>query len=189
MRSARWAVFLSGRGSTAQSAFDMLPHLDIALVVSDQPQALGLKRARRMGIAQWVAPMKAPPAKGVDWNLLNQELTQRRITHIFLLGFMRIVPEFFVQTWAGRIFNIHPSLLPAFPGLEAMEKSFASGEDMGVSIHHVIAEMDAGALLRQRRVFKKTEPRDSWESTALQMAACEQRMIRDFILGWRGAHV
>ena len=189
MRSTRWAVFLSGRGSTAQSAFDMLPHLDIALVVSDQPQALGLRRARRMGISQLIAPLKAPPAKGLDWSRLLQELKQRRITHIFLLGFMRIVPASFVQAWEGRIFNIHPSLLPAFPGLEAMEKSFASHADMGVSIHHVIAEMDAGSLLRQRRVFAGSQPRETWENTSLQMATCEQRMIRDFVLGWRGAYV
>lgn len=75
----------------------------------------------------------------------------QKIDKIFLLGFMRLLPASFLQKWQGRIFNLHPSLLPLYPGKNAIEKSYEAGDAMGVSIHHVITEMDAGRVVLQKK--------------------------------------
>ncbi|PWU17614.1 MAG: hypothetical protein C5B49_08615 [Bdellovibrio sp.] len=178
--SCRWAVFLSGRGSTAQALFDVIDQIDVRWVVSSRASALGLKRAARCGLPTTVL------ASPIDWQGLDQELQQRRIEKIFLLGFMRLLPAEFVRSWRGRIWNVHPSLLPAFPGAHAMEKSFQAGAPMGVTIHDVNEEMDAGVRRRQAQA----QPCVAWEEMQLRMAISEQRLIRDWAAavnfrGWR----
>lgn len=146
----RWALFISGRGSTAQAVMDVLDQVNVGLVVSSRAQAVGLFRARRAGVPTLLLP------KDIDWETLNHSLKSRRIDRIFLLGFMRILPEHFLKHWQGRIWNVHPSLLPRYPGAKALERSLADGADVGVSIHDVIPEMDAGQIRRQVRVSSAT---------------------------------
>jgi phosphoribosylglycinamide formyltransferase 1 len=169
--SDRWAVFLSGRGSTAQALFDMSDQVDVRWVVSNRCAAFGLKRAARLGLPTTVL------APGFSWQEVHQGLLDRRINRIFLLGFMKLIPADFLAKWQGRIWNVHPSLLPAYPGLKAMEKSFAEAQPMGVTIHDVVAEMDAGPRRLRKRVCDPGE----WSSFAqaqLAMALSEQRLIR-----------
>ncbi len=140
-----------------QAVLDGLSHLDVRLVLSSKAEAAGVRRARRQGVATEILP------KVIDWRLVDQTLRTRGITHIFLLGFMKIVPGDFVDKWAGSILNVHPSLLPKFPGLKAIESSHAAGAAMGVTVHVVTPEMDAGPVLLQRQVLQESrgggEPR------------------------------
>lgn len=166
-----WAVFLSGRGSTAQALFDHIDELDIRLVVCSKDNIWGERRARRLGIPTEVL------SRPIDWKLLHQKLIRARISRIFLLGFMKIVPESFLQNWEGRIFNLHPSLLPAFPGLHAIERSYEAGKAMGVSVHEVIPEMDAGRLLLQKTTLLSVEDQDL-DSCRILISRDEQRLVR-----------
>lgn len=182
--NARWAIFLSGRGSTAQAVMDLADAVDVRLAVSSNPQAAGLKRARRMGVATLAAPVVAG-SKKIDWEKLQSELERRRINRIFLLGFMRIIPGSFLRKWEGRIFNLHPSLLPSFAGANAIENSFASHEPMGVSVHHVIEEMDAGKVIHRKRIrLLDPVPRaqETWERARFLVGVHEQRLVRKLAL-------
>jgi phosphoribosylglycinamide formyltransferase-1 len=179
MRSPRWALLLSGRGSTAKAVMENIGQLDIRLVVSSRKNAHGLVQARRQGLPTFIFD------KTMGWDVLHQALQQRKIERIFLLGFMKIIPPDFIQKWKDKIVNVHPSLLPNFPGLEAMEKSFESVEEMGVTVHVVTAEMDAGPILLQHRVFTKDQLRTrnkdsnfSFSSAQTRMSLAEQRLVR-----------
>lgn len=168
----RWAIFISGRGSNAQAAFDQFAK-DIKIVISSKEAVWGLVRARRAGV-----PVKILSAE-VNWHDLSLELRRLGINKIFLLGFMRLVPPDFVNDWAGDIFNLHPSILPAFPGLKAIEKSFEQGGDMGVTVHHVTAEMDAGHRLLQVCSLSAKQVKSFQFSLASEMIARdEQRLVR-----------
>ena len=85
----------------------------------------------------------------MSYESLNEILLSHRIDSIILAGFMKLLPAEFVEIWKNRIINLHPSLLPLYPGLDSAEKSWANNSDMGVTLHKVIAEMDAGEILLQ----------------------------------------
>lgn len=147
LSSARTAVLISGRGSNLQALLDK-EGCNIRLVVSNKRKAPGVLKSQRAGVfTKVMAPLK--------FEELVSELRVARIQKIVLLGFMRILPDFFVAEWNEKIINLHPSLLPLFPGLESIEKSFQSGADMGISLHTVIPAMDEGPILNQSRVFSK----------------------------------
>lgn len=180
---SRWALFLSGRGSNAQAVMDLQGWGDIALVLSNsqhfQGEPLGVTRARRAGIPVFKV------GKKIDWNQVDLELRQRSINKIFLLGFMRLLPAEFVNKWAGKIFNLHPSLLPAYPGLEAIEKSFQEGAAMGVTVHVVVPEMDAGPILFQRKVLSEAPTgRHSLtlDEVRFLISTAEQALVRETFL-------
>lgn len=171
----RWAVFLSGRGSTAQALFDQIDQVDVRLVISNRSSAYGLKRAARLGIPTLTL------AKDFAWSDVDQELRRRQIDRLFLLGFMKLIPADFIKAWTGRIWNVHPSLLPSYPGIKSLEKSHAERADMGVTIHDVTFEMDAGQKRLQHRVFSGPEASlVSLAEAQLRMAVTEQRLIRDW---------
>lgn len=173
--SKRWAIFLSGRGSTAQALLDQLDMIDVRLVISNRASAPGLKRAARAGV-----PTRALP-KDFLWSDVTTELKARKIERLFLLGFMKLIPSDFLQEWEGRIWNVHPSLLPAYPGLKALEKSFEEKAAMGVTIHDVTFEMDAGPRRLQRKVFAEGHASTiPFAEAQLQMAVTEQRLIREW---------
>lgn len=169
----RWAVFLSGRGSTAQAMFDHVDQHDVRLVISTKESAYGLKRAARLGIPTLVLP------KEINWRALNVELERRGIDRIFLLGFMKLIPTDFVQAWSGRIWNVHPSLLPAYPGLKSIEKSFNDKAPMGVTIHDVTPGMDEGKRRLQKNIGLVHQ---SWNlsDAEVRIAISEQRLIREW---------
>lgn len=176
MRSEQVALFISGRGSNAQAVMDLID-ANVTLVVSSKAHCWGVVRARRQGIPVLILPKK------IDWQALNSTLNQRQIQRIYLLGFMRLLEADFCQKWAGRIWNLHPSLLPAFPGKTSIEDSYKAQADMGVSIHEVTAELDAGPLLWQNKVIEscdlkaKPQPMDFAE-VCFEISRAEQRLVR-----------
>lgn len=167
-----WALFLSGRGSTAQSIMDLLGELDIRLVVSSRKKAPGLLRAKRMGLPVLVLDQNP------NWQLLSLELKRRRVSKVFLVGFMKILPSDFLQDWLGQIWNVHPSLLPLFAGKDALKRSFEAKAKLGVTIHDVIPEMDAGQVRLQRPL----EVCQNWEKVQILAAKTEQRLLREWAL-------
>lgn len=148
----RWALFISGQGSNMSAVLDQkLDAGSVALVVSSSSANFGLKRARRLGIRTLVLDKK------IDWSKLQDSLLEFNITHIFLLGFMKIVPQSFLDFWQRPILNVHPSLLPLYPGLAALQRSFDDNAPLGVTVHQVIPDVDAGAIVLQKRITKASE--------------------------------
>jgi phosphoribosylglycinamide formyltransferase-1 len=171
-KSQRTAIFISGGGSTLQALLDVQHLLNIGLVVSNNLKAPGLKKAQRFGCQVLVVNRKT------DFNILNTELNSYRIERIFLAGFMKILPPDFVEIWKGRILNIHPSMLPLYPGLQSAEKSWQDGASMGVTIHQVSEEVDAGQVFRQQRALEKNRLL-SWPESVLFLRRTEQHLLRE----------
>ena len=138
---SHWAIFISGRGSNLSALMESC-HLDpIGLVVSSRPRAYGLKKAKRYGISTKVLDPK------VNWPDLLSALKAHHISKIFLAGFMKILPAHFIHQWQKPIFNIHPSLLPQYPGLHSIERSFKDKSQMGCTLHKVIDKVDMGDII------------------------------------------
>lgn len=174
----RWAILISGRGSNLQAALDLIEEIDVRLVVSSKAAAPGVTRARRMAVPVEVL------ATPIDWQKLQQTLQTYQITHIFLLGFMKIVPPDFVTPWQGRIFNVHPSLLPEFPGLKSIERNHQAGKPMGVTVHAVTAEMDAGKKILQK--VSVPQPQHlSLAEAKICISVDEQRLVTESL--WRAS--
>jgi len=168
-----WAVFVSGRGSNAQALMDIYDEVPVRLVVASKPQIWGLRRAQRMGIATLVLQPK------IDWQGLLKDLERYKITHIFLLGFMRLIPPEFLSAWWGEIYNLHPSLLPEYPGTHAIERSHEAGLQMGVTVHEVTPEMDAGRRCLQKISLQKASDFDLSTAQTL-ISRDEQRLVREW---------
>lgn len=119
------------------------------VLVCNNSQAPGLQKASELGYEPLL--ISSP----YDYKALTSELQAQGVTHIFLLGYMRVVPPSFVEAWANRIFNLHPSLLPLYPGLDSIKRAFLNRDDIGVTIHRVTEEVDEGEVLVQKCVFPK----------------------------------
>jgi phosphoribosylglycinamide formyltransferase 1 len=151
------AVLISGRGSNLQSIIDAIAsgELDatIALVVSNRPEALGLKRAREAHIdATWLSPREYRDRDAYD-DAIAEQLRARDIGLVCLAGFMRLVGKPLLSAFPYRILNIHPSLLPAFPGLRAQRQALEYGARVtGATVHLVTSELDGGPILLQAAV-------------------------------------
>ncbi|RDI94568.1 phosphoribosylglycinamide formyltransferase [Meiothermus sp. QL-1] len=174
-RPARLAVFASGRGSNLEALLRAFPCGDslgqVVLVVSDKPQAPALERALRAGVEAVHIPWKG--RAGFE-EAAHRLLEARRIDLVLLAGFMRILSPEFVARWYGRLLNIHPSLLPAFPGLHAQRQALAAGvSESGCTVHFVDAGVDTGPIVLQRRV--PVLPGDTEESLAARILAEEHR--------------
>lgn len=147
MKKPRWALFISGQGTNMSALLDEKWDLDVALVISSSRQSAGALRAKRSGIPVMFLEKK------INWQLVLENLKQRKVTHIFLVGFMKIVPLDFLKQWAGCVLNVHPSLLPAYQGLKSIERAYQQGSDIGVTVHHVNAEVDSGEIVLQKKVI------------------------------------
>jgi len=150
-------ILLSGRGSNFEAiaknvAAGKIPDARIAVVISNKTDAGGIEVARRMGLETHVIPSKGKPREEHDREVVAS-LQQHRVDLICLAGYMRLLSPWFVQQFPHRILNIHPSLLPAFPGLEAQEQAFAYGVKVaGCTVHFVDEELDHGAIIVQKAV-------------------------------------
>ena len=175
----RTAVLISGRGSNMRSlieaALDPDYSADICLVVSNRPDAAGLDYARGKDIeAVAVDHRDFADRKSFD-DELDRVLQAHGIELIACAGFMRILGRQFVETWQGRILNIHPSLLPAYRGLDTHERILADGaSEHGCSVHFMVAELDAGPIIAQARV--KVLADDTAETLAARVLAQEHRI-------------
>jgi phosphoribosylglycinamide formyltransferase 1 len=151
------AILLSGRGSNFVAIADSIaaariPNAKIAVVISNKPDAPGITTARARGLNAVVIPSKGKPREDHDREVVAA-LKQHNVDLICLAGYMRLLSPWFVQQFPHRILNIHPSLLPAFPGLEAQEQAFAYGVKVtGCTVHFVDEELDHGAIIIQKTV-------------------------------------
>lgn len=172
------AVFISGGGSTLQALLEMQHQLEISLVISNNKNALGLLKAKRFGKNTLFFDFK-----NNSFDELNDLLVQQGIQKIILAGFMKIIPKNFVDNWQDRIFNIHPSLLPEYPGLRSAERSWEDKNIMGVSIHKVIPEMDQGKIILQNKALVNSD-RFSFSESMFFLRRTEQHLLREFSLRW-----
>jgi formyltetrahydrofolate-dependent phosphoribosylglycinamide formyltransferase len=170
----RVAVLISGRGSNLQALLDAEQNAyEIVLVVSNVPGAAGLDRARAAGV-EGVALDHKPYGRdrAAFERDLDALLVQRHVELVALAGFMRVLTPFFVRAWANRLVNIHPSLLPKFPGTKTHERALEAGEkEHGCSVHLVVEEVDSGEILGQARM--PIEPGDTQETLAHRVLALE----------------
>lgn len=150
-------ILLSGRGSNFEAianniAKGGIPGAHIAVVISNKADAPGLEIARRMGLKALVIPSRNVAREEHD-RAVVAALKEHEVDLICLAGYMRLLSPWFVQQYPRRILNIHPSLLPAFPGLEAQEQAFAYGVKVtGCTVHFVDEELDHGPIIVQRAV-------------------------------------
>ncbi len=150
-------ILLSGRGSNFVAIADGIAagricDARIAVVISNRAGAPGLEAARQRGLNALVIPSKGKPREEHDRQVVAA-LQDNKVDLICLAGYMRLLSPWFVRQFPARILNIHPSLLPAFPGLEAQEQAFAYGVRVsGCTVHLVDEELDHGAIIVQRTV-------------------------------------
>ncbi len=150
----RIGVLLSGRGSNFEALADSvdagrIPNAEIAIVISNREGAPGIDRARARGISAQVIPSKGLQREEYD-RLVVAALREKHVDLVCLAGFMRLLSSHFVAAFSGRILNIHPSLLPAFPGLEAQRQALEHGAKFtGCTVHFVDENLDAGPIVVQ----------------------------------------
>jgi phosphoribosylglycinamide formyltransferase-1 len=150
-------ILLSGRGSNFVAIADSIdagriPGTRIAIVISNRPDAPGIETARRRGLKALILPSKGKDRETHDREVVAA-LKQHEVDLICLAGYMRLLSPWFVQQFPRRILNIHPALLPAFPGLEAQRQAFAYGVRVsGCTVHFVDEELDHGAIIVQKTV-------------------------------------
>jgi phosphoribosylglycinamide formyltransferase 1 len=150
-------ILLSGRGSNFEAiaknaATGKIPDARIAVAISNKPGAGGIEIARRFGIEALVIPSKGKDRAEHDREVVAA-LQQHKVDLVCLAGYMRLLSPWFVQQFPHHILNIHPSLLPAFPGLEAQQQAFSYGVKVsGCTVHFVDEELDHGAIVVQKTV-------------------------------------
>jgi phosphoribosylglycinamide formyltransferase-1 len=150
-------ILLSGRGSNfeaiaANVASGKIADARIAVVISNRTDAGGIQTAKRLGIETLVIPSKGKQREDHDREVVTA-LQQHQVDLICLAGYMRLLSPWFVKQFPHKILNIHPSLLPAFPGLEAQQQAFAYGVKVaGCTVHFVDEELDHGAIIVQKSV-------------------------------------
>ncbi len=186
---AKVAVFISGRGSNMAALLyaSRLPgaHYEIVLVAANDEAAEGLSLAAAEGILTF-----ALSHRGMDREQHDAAMEQAALdagAHIIVLaGYMRILTNFFVERWEGRMLNIHPSLLPAYPGLNTHQRAIDAGDTHGgASVHLVTAELDAGEVLGQVRVA--TTPDDTAESLAERVRLAEHQLYPQVLNDYLGS--
>jgi phosphoribosylglycinamide formyltransferase 1 len=150
-------ILLSGRGSNFVAIADSvdagrIPDARIAVVISNRADAPGIATARERGLNALVIPSKGRPREEHDREVVGA-LQRHQVDLVCLAGYMRLLSPWFVRQFPHKILNIHPSLLPAFPGLEAQEQAFAYGVKVsGCTVHFVDEELDHGPIIVQRAV-------------------------------------
>lgn len=151
-------ILLSGRGSNFVAIADgivagKIPEARIAIVISNRSDAPGIEIARQRGLKALVIPSKGRQREEHDREVVAA-LVEQHVDLICLAGYMRLLSPWFVRQFPAKILNIHPSLLPAFPGLEAQQQAFAYGVKVaGCTVHFVDEELDHGAIIVQKAVM------------------------------------
>ena len=178
-RKKRVAILISGRGSNMISLIEAARAPDypaeIVLVLSNRPDAAGLDRAREAGIPARAIDHKAFSDRTRFDAALQAELEGAGIELIVLAGFMRILTDAFVEAWAGRMINIHPSLLPLFKGTHTHERALEAGVRLhGCTVHYVVPELDAGPIVAQAAV--PVLPGDDADTLSARVIVQEHRL-------------
>lgn len=181
----RIAILLSGRGSNFEAIADAvergeIPGAAIVAVLSDVPDAPGLEKARRRGLSAAVVDRSAYPRRSDFEAELARRLDESGAELVCLAGFMRILSPAFVARYRGRILNIHPSLLPKYPGLEPQRRALEAGERVsGCTVHWVDEGTDSGPVLLRKEV--PVRPDDTPESLSARILEAEHRAYPEAI--------
>ncbi len=175
----RVGALISGRGSNLQALIDACAAADypaeIGLVVSNQVGAQGLQRAERAGIATTTVPHRDFDTRAAFEAAMTGQLEAAGVELVCCAGFMRVLTGAFIGRWRDRLINIHPSLLPAFPGLDTHACALAAGVKLhGCSVHFVREEVDAGPIIGQAAVAVRAD--DTPESLAARVLVAEHRL-------------
>jgi phosphoribosylglycinamide formyltransferase 1 len=194
-RVFRLAVLASGSGSNLQAIIDLLhgrsiaasagapgsePIIEVALVVSDVPGARALERAREAGIATLICPFDHKTTRVEHDIAMAAAIREVDADLVVLAGYMRLVSPQFVHVFAGRVINLHPALLPAFPGTTSIDDALRYGVKVtGVTVHFVDEGLDTGPIIAQRavRVFED----DTHDSLAERIHAVEHELLPETI--------
>jgi len=158
MPKIRVAVLASGRGTDFQSIIDGVErgevNAQVVALITDNPGAFAIERARRHGIPYFVIQPKDFPSREAHDHAIHQKLDELKVDLVVLAGYMRLIKDrAFLEAYAGRMINIHPSLLPAFPGAHAQRDAFEWGAKVsGYTIHFVDASLDGGPIIWQEAV-------------------------------------
>jgi phosphoribosylglycinamide formyltransferase-1 len=180
----RIGVLLSGRGSNFEALADSaaagrIPDAEISIVISNREDAPGLRRAAERRIPARVIPSKGVEREAYD-RLVVAALNEARVDLVCLAGFMRLLSPYFVAAFRGRILNIHPSLLPSFPGLESQRQALDYGVKFsGCTVHFVDENLDAGPIVKQAIV--SIEPGDTEETLAARILREEHRIYTEAV--------
>jgi len=182
--TGRIGVLISGRGSNMEAIAvackqGQVP-AKIAAVVSNEPGAAGLARARRLGLETDVIPHRASATREEHDRKVAAVLDAKGCTLVCLAGYMRLLSSWFVRHYEGRVMNIHPALLPAFPGLHAQKQAVEHGVKVsGVSVHFVDEELDHGPIILQSAVPVAED--DTEDTLAARILVEEHRLYPEAI--------
>jgi len=189
----RLGVLISGRGSNLQAIIDAIAGggLDatIAVVISNRPRARGLERARAAGLEAMVLEHGAFASREAYDPALVEELRRHDVGLVCLAGFMRLLSPVFIDAFPGAILNVHPSLLPSFPGAHAQRQALEHGVKLaGCTVHLVTAELDAGPIVLQAAVPVRED--DTEDTLSARILVEEHRLYTEAIAlvlegGWR----
>jgi phosphoribosylglycinamide formyltransferase-1 len=165
-------ILISGRGSNMVAIVDAvksgeIPGSEVGVVISDKPNAAGLEKARERGVETVVVERKGRTREEHDAEIIA-ELQRRGVELVCLAGYMRLLSKSFVRAFENKIINIHPSLLPAFPGLDAQKQAIEHGVKIsGCTVHFVDEDLDAGPIILQKAVEVTSE--DTAESLSAKI--------------------
>jgi phosphoribosylglycinamide formyltransferase 1 len=179
----RLGILLSGRGSNFEAIADHVQcgrlAAEIAVVISNRPEARGIEAARSRGLTSIVLPSKGVARQDYDRRVVA-ELEQHRVDLVCLAGFMRLLSAEFCRVFPWRVLNIHPSLLPAFPGLHAQRQALEHGVKIsGCTVHFVDEQLDAGPIILQADVPVLDD--DTEDTLAARILAEEHRIYSQAI--------
>jgi len=181
---ARIGILISGRGSNMIALADAVsagrvPDAKIVIVVSDQPNAAGLARAKERGIETLVIERDGRTRAEHDCAVVDA-LRARKVDLVCLAGYMRVLSSGFIEAYRDRILNIHPSLLPAFPGLDAQKQALRHGaEETGCTVHFVDETLDGGPVIAQRVV--PVHEADTVESLSARILVEEHQLYPEAV--------
>jgi len=173
--TCRVVVLLSGRGSNLRAIVEARLPIEIVAVIGNRPQAEGLAYARERGLTAVVLDHTEYPDRAAFDARLADEVAQHRPDLVVLAGYMRILSPAFIARFEGRLLNIHPALLPMFPGLNTHERALAEGVKIhGCTVHFVTVELDHGPIVAQAAVPVRAD--DTPDTLAARVLAQEHRI-------------
>ncbi len=184
MGALRIAVFASGNGSNFQAIADAVQSgkldVHIELLVCDKPAARVVERARNAGVDTFLFTPKEYPSREAYETEIIAELERRGVELIVLAGYMRIITSVLVEPYYGRMINIHPALLPSFPGVNGIGQALAYGVKLtGVTVHYVDGGMDSGPIIAQTAV--EVQDGDTEQTLGERIHAAEQALLPSVI--------
>ncbi len=174
----KWALFFSGRGTNLEAILKKYSTSwkSPPILVTNNPKSLGIEIGKKFNLEIHILE------KPINYLNLHEILKNQNVDRIFLLGFLKIIPASFLSEWHNRIFNLHPSLLPLYPGLKSIDRAYEDKSAIGVTIHKVTEGIDQGEILLQKQVFKMNGfDHLSLEEVKSMVHSIEHQLVCDFV--------